>query len=211
MSGITNTTALTSIATQSLTGFSEPQPVSNLVEGAEVSSILSKNDAMSSSVNTGTVPASKINLVGKIANTTSTIAKNTVSTTVNATRQMGTVITNEVMPKPEPLSATIVRNKFLSAVLVGGFVNGVTAVAKVAQGQYTQEEAKKAVVKDTTLGAVSGLSFASGMGLTATAFGRVMGGVPLSLAALTVGTLASLFTTQFVKSNVDFFTDKKNV
>jgi hypothetical protein len=38
-----------------------------------------------------------------------------------------------------------------------------------------------------------------------------MGGVPLSLAALTVGTLASLFTTQFVKSNVDFFADKKTV
>ncbi|MFN8671246.1 MAG: hypothetical protein U0457_04075 [Candidatus Sericytochromatia bacterium] len=202
MDAIGNSTAMTTIANQSLSNLSKNQVVEEL-EANSVSSILSKNDAVSSSVNSGSVPANRVSIGTRLANTSSAIATGTV----NVTREAGRVITQEVLPTPEPLSVRLMRNKFLSAILVGGFVNGVTTLLKVNDGKYTVDQAKHEVVKNTAMGAVSGLSFASGMGLTASVLGKAVGGVPLSLAALTVGTVASYFSTELLKNQVNYFKD----
>lgn len=202
MDAIGNSTAMTTIANQSLSNLSKNQVVEEL-EANSVSSILSKNDAISSSVNSGSVPANRVSIGTRLANTSSAIATGTV----NVTKEAGRVITQEVLPTPEPLSVRLMRNKFLSAILVGGFVNGVTTLLKVNDGKYTVEQAKHEVVKNTAMGAVSGLSFASGMGLTASVLGKAVGGVPLSLAALTVGTVASYFSTELLKNQVNYFKD----
>ena len=207
MSGISNTTALTSIANSSLSNFSNAQPIEEAIQASSVSSALNKNDSIKSSVSTGTVPATRLTLSNKISNTTSSIANNTVTLTRNTNKFLET----NVMPKAEPLSVTLVRNKFLSAVLVGGFVNGITTLMKVSEGKYTPQQAQKEVVKNTAIGAFSGLTFATGMGATASLIGRFAGGVPLSLAALTVGSIASYFSTEFVKNNVAFFSEKNPV
>ena len=88
---------------------------------------------------------------------------------------------------------------------MGVFVNGIHSLVKVAKGEIAQEEAGKQVVKSTGMGAVAGLSFASGMGFTASTIGKVVGGVPLSILGLTFGTLASIAAVDLVENNVDFF------
>ncbi|MFN4149960.1 MAG: hypothetical protein ACK4IX_03370 [Candidatus Sericytochromatia bacterium] len=159
----------------------------------------------SSNVSTGTVPAIKQNLVSKLATGTGNVVKAGASGTINATREFGNVIANEVLPKPEPLSTKLIRNKFLTGIFVGGFVNGVNAVVKVAQGEYSQDQAMSKVMRDTTLGSASGLAFATGMGATASTLGRFVGGVPLSILGLTFGTLASIAANELLKDKVDEF------
>lgn len=171
------------------------------------SNLINKDLITSTNINSGSVPAIKQNLVSKLATGTGNMVKAGASGTLNATREFGNVIANEVLPKPEPLSTKLLRNKFLTGIFVGGFVNGVGAVVKVAQGEYSQDQAVNKVMRDTTLGSVSGLAFATGMGATASTLGRVVGGVPLSILGLTVGTLASIAANELLKDKVDqFFT-----
>ncbi|MBC7475486.1 MAG: hypothetical protein H7263_14445 [Candidatus Sericytochromatia bacterium] len=170
---------------------------------------LSKSDSMSSKFNSGEIPAVRSGLINKLANAPGNIARGTMS----AAGDFGNVIANDVLPKPEPLSTTLLRNKFLGAILVGGFINGLQGLVKVATGEYTRDEAVHQVAKDTSMGAISGLSFASGMGITASVLGGIMGigGVPLSIAALTIGTLSSMGAAKLATTYIPFFADKKPV
>ncbi len=181
--------------------------VSNAVnQSANNVSALTKSDTLTTgSVSSGSVPAVKTGLVGNIARGASTVANGAV----NGVKGFGNVIANDVLPKPEPLSTTLLRNKFLAAVFVGGLTNGIRALVKVAKGEYNQDQALQTVAKDTGMGAIAGLSFASGMGATASVFGGLfgMGGVPLSIAALTVGTLATIGVTELAKAYIPFFAD----
>ena len=195
-----------------LNSVSSVQYVNNSMENAALitkaipePSPLMRNDAIKSTIPTGEVPAIKQGLVGKMTSGAASAVNTTINTTINATKEVGNVIANEVLPKPEPLSTKLIRNKFLSAVLVGGFVNGIHSLVKVAKGEIAQEEAGKQVVKSTGMGAVAGLSFASGMGFTASTIGKFVGGVPLSILGLTFGTLASIAAVDLVQDNVDFF------
>ncbi len=181
---------------------------------------LSKSDSMSSKFNSGEIPAVRSGLINKLSNAPGNIARGTLDVagnigrgTMNAAGDLGNVIANDVLPKPEPLSTTLLRNKFLGAILVGGFINGLQGLVKVATGEYTRDEAAHQVAKDTSMGAISGLSFASGMGLTASVLGGVMGigGVPLSIAALTIGTLSSMGAAKLATTYIPFFADKKPV
>ncbi|MFN8579167.1 MAG: hypothetical protein U0354_20245 [Candidatus Sericytochromatia bacterium] len=169
--------------------------ISSAIADTPISTPLKKPDSMSSTVNTGTIPA-RSNLVNRIG-----------SSTINATREVGRTVT-DTLPKPEPLSGKLIGNRFISALVVGGLVNGIKTTVRVARGEYSQEEAVHAVTRDTALGAISGITLAGGMGLTASTLGRVIGGVPLSLAALTIGTLASMFATDLVAKNVSYFSEK---
>jgi hypothetical protein len=184
-------------------------PIGSISNMANVSSStpLTKSDSISSSINSGTIPAVKPNLVNRIGNTTANVAKGAVNGTISATREVGNVV-KDTLPKPEPLSAKLIGNRFVAALVVGGLVNGIRTTVKVARGEYNQEQAVHAVMKDTALGAISGVSLVGGMGLTASTLGRIMGGVPLSLVALTVGTVASMMVTDLVTQNIDFFSDK---
>lgn len=166
---------------------------------------IARDSIAPTNVNTGSVPAIKQGLVSKLATGTGNAVKAGASGTINATREFGNVIANEVLPKPEPLSTKLIRNKFLTGIFVGGFVNGVSAVVKVAQGEYSQDQAMNKVMRDTTLGSASGLAFATGMGATASTLGRVVGGVPLSILGLTFGTLASIAANELLKDKVDEF------
>lgn len=166
---------------------------------------IARDSISSTNVNTGSVPAIKQGLVSNLANGTRNVVKAGASGTINATREFGNVIANEVLPKPEPLSTKLIRNKFLTGIFVGGFVNGVNAAVKVAKGEYSQDQAMSKVMRDTTLGSASGLAFATGMGATASTLGRFVGGVPLSILGLTFGTLASIATNELLKDKVDEF------
>ncbi len=182
--------------------------ISNLSNNANISipaSSLNKADAMNSSLNSGSIPAVKPNFANRIGNTTVNLAKGAVNSTVTATRDMGNIIANDVLPKPEPLSTKLLRNRLLGAIVVGGFVNGINTAVKMAKGDYTQEQAVKAVIQDTSMGAITGLTFSGTMGLTASTLGRFIGGVPLSITALALGTLASIGITELVRENIPYF------
>lgn len=170
---------------------------------------LTKADFMKSSVNAGSIPAVKPNLVNRIGSSTANVARGAVNGTVSATREVGNTIVQE-LPKPQPLSGKLMGTKLISALVVGGLVNGIRTSVKVARGEYTQAQAVHAVARDTTLGAISGLTLVGSMGLTASTLGRVIGGVPLSLAALTIGTVASLLVTEVATKNIAFFSDKND-
>lgn len=188
------------------------QPNMGNISGAvntSVSTPLTKADFMKSTVNAGGIPAVKPNLANRIGSSTVNIAKGAVNGTVAATREVGNTIVKE-LPKPQPLSGRLMGSKLISALVVGGLVNGIKTSVKVARGEYTQEQAVHAVIKDTSLGAISGLTLVGSMGLTASTLGRVVGGVPLSLAALTIGTVASLVVTDLAAKNIPFFSDKKD-
>jgi hypothetical protein len=169
------------------------QLVSSQIANSTVSrtnSALSNSDSIISTVNTGTVPAR------------GNIISNTGSAIVGATKNVGNVIAKDVLPKPEPISTTLLRNKFLSAVVVGGITNAVRGVYKVLKGEYSKEEAVEKVGKDTAVGIATGIGFASGMGLTATALGSVMGSVPLSITGLVIGTIFSIGASEFMNNIV---------
>lgn len=198
------------LSAQTATLIAANEPIMGSVSSAcnnaiPVPTPLNKADCINSTVSTGGIPAVKPNLMNRIGTSTANAARGAVNSTVTATREVGNVIAKEVLPTPEPLSVKLMRNKFLGAVLVGGFVNGITTAVKVAKGEVAQDQAVHAVVRDTSMGAITGLSFASGMGLTASTLGRVIGGVPLSIAALTIGTLASIGVSELVKDNISFF------
>lgn len=179
--------------------------ISNLIE----------NDLLTASqINSGAIPAVRPGLISRISSSTANIAtgarnaaSSAVNSTISATRDAGNVIANDILPKPEPLSTTMMRNKLLSGILVGGFINGVKGMVKVINGQTTRDQALQSIFRDTTMGAIGGLSFAGGMGATASVLGRFMGGVPLSIAGLAIGTLATIGATEFVKAEVPAFAD----
>jgi hypothetical protein len=179
--------------------------VSRSISENNISALTNSDSLATGSVSSGAIPAVKTGLVGSIAKGASNVA----SGVANGAKDFGNVIAKDVLPKPEPLSTTLFRNKFLSAVLVGGLTNGIRAIVKVAKGEYNQDQALHAVAKDTGMGAIAGLSFASGMGASASIFGDLIGvgGVPLSLIALTVGTLATIGATELAKAYIPFFAD----
>ncbi|RYX91435.1 hypothetical protein EON78_06715 [bacterium] len=170
---------------------------------------LNRADGMTSTVNTGGIPAIRTNLVSRMGSSTVNVARGAVNSTVSATREFGNVLANEVLPKPEPLSSRLLRNRLLGAVVVGGFVNGVNTAVKVVRGEYTREQGVNAIIKDTGMGAITGLALSGSMGLTASTIGRFVGGVPLSMIALTIGTLTSIGVSSLVKEYIPFFSDKK--
>lgn len=182
--------------------------VSNLSNAANTNfntSYLNKADGMTSTVASGGIPAIRPNLLNRIGTSTVSAARGAVTSTVSATREVGNVLVNDVLPKPEPLSAKLMRNKLLGAIVVGGFVNGINTAVKVVQGEYTREQGVKVIAQDTAMGAISGLAFAGTMGITASTLGRVMGGAPLSIAALALGTLASIGITSMAREYIPFF------
>lgn len=164
--------------------------INNTNINTSINSNLSKADIVSNTVNTGNIPAK------------GNIFSNAGNSIVGATKNVGNVIAKDVLPKPEPISTTLLRNKFLSAIVVGGITNGVKGVYKVIKGDYTREEAVKSIAKDTAVGIATGIGFAGGMGLTASALGRVMGSVPLSITGLVVGTIFSIGASEFMNNVV---------
>jgi hypothetical protein len=153
-------------------------------------SYLKNPDKLSNTVNTGSIPAK------------SNIITNTGTAIVGATKNVGNIIAKDVLPKPEPISTTLLRNKLLSAIVVGGITNCVRGIYKVIKGDYSKEDAVKKVGQDTATGIVTGLGFATGMGLTATSLGSFMGAVPLSITGLVMGTLFSIAASEFMNNVV---------
>jgi hypothetical protein len=179
-----------------------------------VSSLIKADALSASNISSGEMPAVRAGLISKLSGTTTglikgagKVASTAVNSSISATKELGNVIFDEVLPKPEPLSTTMIRNKFLSGIIVGGFLNGMRGLAKVVEGEANQDQAVQTVVKETTIGAIGGLSFAGGMGATASIFGKMLSKVPLSIAGLTVGTIAAVGVTELLKATVPAFGD----
>jgi hypothetical protein len=179
-----------------------------------VSNLIKADNLSMANISSGEIPAVRAGLVSKLSNSSTNMIRgarnftsSAVNSTISTTKEFGNVMANEVLPKPEPLSTTLMRNKFLSAVFVGGFINGIRGVSKVIKGETDNEQAFHSVIKETALGAIGGLSLAGGMGATASVFGNLMGKVPLSIAGLAVGTIAAIGVTELVKATIPAFGD----
>lgn len=178
----------------------------------ETSASLVKADTLTTSnINAGSIPAVKTNISGKpgpvsgVINGVSRAASAAVNTTVNTTKEVGSAIKNDILPQPESLNATAIRNKFLSAIIFGGVMNGVKAIVEVGKGEVSSKEATAKVVKETAMGAATGVAFVGGMTATSAIFGTFMSGLPLSVVTLLLGSVAAVGVTEVIKT---LFPDK---
>ena len=162
---------------------------------------------------TGGTPAtpSASTTTGQVSTTAQTTTTGATPATETVTNTVGSTVTkvssgqklkdvmDEVLPKPEPFSMNVLGKQMLRGVIFGVVFNGIKSGIYIATGQWSGGQAWQYTLRDTIKGAVGGAGFGLGLGLTTMALTPLgIGGIPLTIAAMAGGALASFGSLQLL-------------